>query len=71
MKRGPKPFGYVPEEKMIIDKICFLRDCSKKSFQEIADTLNAESLPMRKGGHWNFMRCWQVYKKAMRLQNAA
>jgi hypothetical protein len=70
-RKGPRPFGSVPEEKSILDKICFLKVQEKKSFREIADILNAQSLPMRKGGRWSFMRVFQEHKKNLRVQNAA
>lgn len=58
---GPAPFGYVrdkegglqivPEEAEIVRLIYSLRK-QGRTLQEIADTLNAQKVPTRRGGRW-------------------
>ena len=57
---GPSPYGYkafedhnveVPEEQKVIRRMKTEREAGA-SFQQIADRLNAEGVPTKKGGRW-------------------
>lgn len=53
---GPKPYGEVPAEAAVVERIRALRRKPKKgarpSLQAIADTLNREKVPTRRGRPW-------------------
>ncbi len=51
-RRGPPPFGGLPGEAEVVERIRALR-ASKLSLQKIADALNAEEAPTRTGAPWS------------------
>lgn len=59
---GRAPFGYVvqnhelavePADARIVKRIFFLREEMGKTYKEIADTLNEEGIPTRRGVKWH------------------
>ena len=61
---GRLPYGQSPEEKAIIRKIGYLRRKPKygkrRTYQAIADILNAEGVPTRLGKRWRPVQIWRI-----------
>ena len=53
-RRGPPPFGRLPGEAEVVERIRQLR-ADGLSLRKIADALNAESAPTRTGAPWSKM----------------
>src|SRR5262249_6920056 len=51
---GPRPYGELPGEKPVVERIFALR-AKRLSLQKIASALNAEKAPTRTGAPWSKM----------------
>lgn len=73
---GPTPYGYVREgnflmpnedEKQVVQKITEMR-ASGHSYRSVAEWLNNEAIPAKRGGRWSPMAVRSVYLGQQRRQ---
>lgn len=65
---GSPQYGATEEEREAVKTITYMRrlgrgQVKRKSFQKIADELNARNIPTRKGNKWSAATVWQVCKR--------
>lgn len=65
---GRPKYGETPEEKEVLKTIAYSRrlqrgHTKRRSFQKIADELNARNIPTRNGGRWCASTVWQIYTR--------
>jgi DNA invertase Pin-like site-specific DNA recombinase len=67
-KEGPKPYGVNDEEKAVLKRIRYARRLKRgqhkrKTYQKIADELNADGLKTRNGKNWTAGTVYNVLRR--------
>ncbi|HAR96573.1 MAG TPA: hypothetical protein DCR97_11525 [Deltaproteobacteria bacterium] len=61
---GQAPFGKTSDEREILLRIAFMRKGkAKKSYEQIAQQLNAENLLTRLGRQWTGQNVYSVFRR--------